>query len=506
MIDLALKPYSMKFTYRCAIVSQRINTLYNRIKRTTVTTMTALIFLKKRAYLLVAFLIAACQPIPPTDEPESPAGHSVSDAPITITADSVTLTSDHILSIKPSRYQPSLGLQGIIEPIKKTTLIAAHPIYVETILVNEGQWVEKGTPLFFVRRLDATSEFVPSDSPTSDHLVDNPSSKNSLSTDPLSTDSSSKKPSSTSKAMADHQAAQNANDTKPKETAQTNSETTVRPKSDQVDAIKTGTANQEKSSAVVDKNGDKVSRDETNNHAANDNATNDNAANDSGAINDKSDNADNTASLLPQDTLITVSASFSGRVEHLYIKADQKLAARTSLLQLNDETKLRFVASLPIQTESQLSVGQTVNFTAESMSDTFTGQVSKLVTDAEPNTLLLYVNIIENEMSRDKLLPSMKVTGRVNYGQIEVGTIVPEQALHDVNLTALQIPPHKPLNPISANVWIIGQDQRLTRQSVEVIEYNPTSKQYLIAGISNDSLICLASLPIDSKGKKVIVS
>lgn len=56
---------------------------------------------------------------------------------------------------------------------------------------------------------------------------------------------------------------------------------------------------------------------------------------------------------------------------------------------------------------------------------------------------------------------------------------------------------------MTANVWIIGQDQRLMRRPIEVVEYNPTTKQYLIAGISNDSLICLADLPIDSNGKKL---
>ena len=125
---------------------------------------------------------------------------------------------------------------------------------------------------------------------------------------------------------------------------------------------------------------------------------------------------------------------------------------------------------------------------------------------SQPKKLLVYVNVIDNEASRDKLLPDMKVTGRVNYGQIDVGTIVPKRALHDVDLTELQTSPYKPLSPLTANVWIIGQDQRLTRQPIEVVEYDPITKQYLIAGISNDSLICLADLPADAKGKKVNVS
>ena len=114
--------------------------------------------------------------------------------------------------------------------------------------------------------------------------------------------------------------------------------------------------------------------------------------------------------------------------------------------------------------------------------------------------------MVNNEVSRHQLLPGMKVTGRVDYGQIEVGTIVPKRALHNVDLTELHAPPYKPLRSLSANIWIIGQDQRLTSQPIEVIEYDPLTKQYLIAGITNDSLICLANLSIESEGKKVVVS
>ncbi|MER2163044.1 MAG: HlyD family efflux transporter periplasmic adaptor subunit, partial [Psychrobacter alimentarius] len=194
------------------------------------------------------------------------------------------------------------------------------------------------------------------------------------------------------------------------------------------------------------------------------------------------------------------------RVEGLQVKAEDQLAARTPLLQLNDETQLHFVSLLPIQVKPQLSIGQTVNFSVNGQSDNFTGQISKLTTTSQPKKLLVHVDVIENKASRATLLPNMKVIGRVDYGQIDVGTIVPKRALHDVDLTELQKPPYKPLRPLTANVWIIGQDQRLMRRPIEVVEYNPTTKQYLIAGISNDSLICLADLPVDSNGKKVIVS
>ncbi len=176
------------------------------------------------------------------------------------------------------------------------------------------------------------------------------------------------------------------------------------------------------------------------------------------------------------------------------------------LLQLSDDRNLRFIATLPIQAESQLSIGQNVNFTVTGLTDNFTGQVSKLTVNQQTNKLLVNVHVVKNDVSRGKLRPNMAVSGRVDYGQIEVGTVVPEQGIHDVDLAELKKPPYKPLSPLTANVWIIKQDQRLTRQAVEVIEYDPSTGQYLIAGVSNDSLICLADLPLETAGKKAVIS
>ncbi len=392
--------------------------------------MTAFQWLKKSPYLLSILLLLACQPSPPTDEPVTAENSETVDNPLIISDSTVTMTPDHILSIKPSRYQPSLGLQGNIQPIKQSQFVAAQPLYVEQVLVSEGQQVEKDAPLLIVRRLDMTNKTPPKRS------------------DEINTETDGNAAPQTKSAAKDP--ATEKTSPRPDKTKQTTIE--------EADA---------------------------------DAAT---------------DTSDDDASEHSSYQLITVRASFAGRVAQLNAAAGHQLAARTSLLQIADETKLYFVATVPIQAEPQLSVGQTVNFTTAELTDQFTGQVSKLVEAPHPKKLLVHVNVIDNESSRKKLLPKMQVTGRVNYGQIDVGTIVPRRALHDVNLTELHSPPYKPLRPLAANVWIIGQDQRLTRQPVEIIEFNPTSQQYLIAGISNDSLICLADLPLDSKGKKVIVS
>ncbi|MGP4734580.1 MULTISPECIES: efflux RND transporter periplasmic adaptor subunit [unclassified Psychrobacter] len=406
--------------------------------------MTASRHLRKSLYLFSMLFIAACQPSSINKSAVTDTEAETADTPLIITSDSVTMTPEHILSIKPSRYQPSLGLQGNIEPIKQTTFVAVHPIRIEKTLVSEGQWVEKGTPLLVFRRVGTASK-------TED--LKKPEQVNSESED--------------------------ANQNTPENTQNSDAESAqAAPDADIAVARKTNNDKTLEANSAID--------------------TDSNITNQNADI--------NTAKQDTPYNSITIHASFSGRVESLSADAGQQLAARASLLQISDETKLHFMATLPIQAKPQLSVGQTVNFTAEGISDKFTGQVSKLVSTSQPKKLLVYVNVIDNEVSRDKLLPNMKVTGRVNYGQIDVGTIVPRRALHDVDLTELQTPPYMPLQPLTANVWIIGQDQRLTRQPIEVVEYDPTTQQYLIAGVSNDSLICLADLPVDSKGKKVIVS
>ncbi|KAA0938598.1 efflux RND transporter periplasmic adaptor subunit [Psychrobacter sp. ANT_H59] len=383
--------------------------------------------LKKSVYILSALFLIACQPTSPTEVLSSDNNEPV-DIPL-ISADSVTITPDHILSIKPTRYQPSLGLQGRIEPIKQINLMAAQPLTVEQVLVSDNQWVKKGTPLVTVRRQEILNKAIGSD----------------------------------------------------------NTETNIEAE------LNTTASNADGASTSDNTSQPSVLNKKTN------------VINDNNRAELASNSKDRTTAKQSSD-LITLRARFSGRVENLSVQAGQKIEAQTVLLKLSDETELHFISTLPIEAESQISVGQTVNFTAEDRVDKFTGQVSKVQAVKQPMQLLVYVNVINNEVSRNQLAPDMQVTGRVDYGQIEVGTIVPKIALHNVDLTQIQVPPYKPLRSLTANIWIIGQDQRLTRQPIEVIEYDPLTKQYLIAGISSDSLICLANLPIESKGKKVVVS
>lgn len=409
--------------------------------------------LKKSICLLSAALIIACQPSSPTSDVTAENSEAF-DTKLLIRADSITMTPDHILSIKPTRYQPSLGLEGDIEPIKQVNLIAAQALTVEQVLVKKNQRIKKGAPLFTVRRQTAPIKPIGA---AAQSTSEEASTINSTEAEGHNNAATKPEPS----AVNNTQASPNDTAVNSKNALKTNADTSLAKETDNV------------------------------------------ASNDG---NEKIDN--NQASISPEqsDNLLTVRASFSGRIEKLYVKKGQQVAPRQPLLTLSDGTELHFIASLPIEAKSQISVGQTVNFTADGLIDKFTGQVSKLTVTDLPKQLLVYVNVVNNEVSRNQIKPGMEVTGRVDYGQIEVGTIVPKRALHNVDLTVLHKPPYKPLRPLSANVWIIKQNQRLTRQPVEVIEYDPLTKQYLIAGITNDSLICLANLPDESEGKKAVVS
>lgn len=400
--------------------------------------MTLSVCFKSSAFILSALLVFACQPRPADDGQLNHATNESADSPLIINDDSVIMTPDYILSIKSSRYQPSLGLQGKIEPIKQAKFVTAQDIIVEEVLVEEGKWVEAGTALLKVRRQIAQDK-------QTDISIQPSSSASAMDKDKeqLTTESSKAKNLSS------------------KETTGNKDE---------------ATENQPTATQAL-------------------------SAQSTTSVTSKGINSSEN----PYE-LITVNAEFSGRVEKLYAKIGQQLTARQPLLTLSDKTDLHFIAVLPMQAEPQLSVGQSVNFVAEGMTDKFTGQVSKLKASGQPAKLLVYVSVINEETSRHKLQAHTMVTGRVDYGQIEVGTIVPERALHDVDLKSLKSPPFQPLNSLKANVWIIGQDQRFTRQPVQVIEYNPSTGQYLIAGINNDSLIFLANLPKDSVGKKAVVS
>lgn len=366
---------------------------------------------------------------------------------VIIGEDSVTITQDHLLNIKFKRYQPSLGLNGTTFSSDLTTLTSPAPLAIDSILVDPGQWVKQGDPLIRVVVIDADT-----------------GDKSAAATDTATSHPSNGDTGNTSSSpVSNRSAAKDAQD----------------------------------NAANIENN---------NNKAAESSASKPDPTSAPLTMSDKPAKVATLPSRYKRGQILIIKAPFSGQIDHLYVSKGNQIAANLPLIKLSNPHKLKFIGSLPIEAKPQLSIGQNVNFSVEGISGSFTGQLSKMTPAKNPNQMFVHVDIISTEENKDLLTSGMSVAGRIDYGQIEVGTTVPKAGIHDADLSALSRPPYRAKVPIKANVWIIQQDQRLARQQVEVIEYDPATEQYLVVGISNDSLICLAPLPAESAGKKVIVS
>lgn len=244
--------------------------------------------------------------------------------------------------------------------------------------------------------------------------------------------------------------------------------------------------------------------------------------------------ADNT-----KETLI-IKAPFRGKIKTVHAKENAYVTSNAVLLSLESDDAFSFVGSLPTVFSDQLRIGQSVNFSikksrqasetpstpkpntpkdAEPLSltqsaaqtvpakttQTLTGQIADI--KPHPNTpehSLVTVHMLPE--SNHALSGGVSLGGRVNYGDLSVGTLVPRHAIKDApDLELLKKPPYTPAFPLPAKIWVIGQDARLALKAVEVVAYKPANDRYLVSGVSQDSLIATAELPFSADGYTVRV-
>lgn len=226
--------------------------------------------------------------------------------------------------------------------------------------------------------------------------------------------------------------------------------------------------------------------------------------------------ADNpTLALLPNQNPskpIVVYAPFSGTVSSLHAKAGMAIQKDSLLLSLDDNRVFEFVSFLPKAYEAYLTVGQTVNFAIQStqiaqdrlqeltqaQTQSFAGQVID-ITPTQDQKLAVKVHIVANDDT--PLQKGQQVAGHIDYGDLTQGVIVPDFAIADgTSFLHLKNPPHKPPTPLNAHIWVIRQDGKLKRTPVKIIEYDPNLQRYLVAGLSQDSLLTSANLPNHADG------
>lgn len=187
-------------------------------------------------------------------------------------------------------------------------------------------------------------------------------------------------------------------------------------------------------------------------------------------------------------------------------KLNYPITQGQTLLTIGDTSQLQLIGTLPLSTKSQLSVGRSVNFTVFDVKTEFTGQISHITPAADGKNLIVRAPLIAGEKNPAALEPGMRAAMSIDYGQIELGVRLPASGIFEADLTKLSAKQPRPTNPVKGYVWVIEQDQRLSYTPVEVVQYFADSDKYLVHGISNDSLVCLADLPKDSDGKIISVN
>ncbi len=204
-------------------------------------------------------------------------------------------------------------------------------------------------------------------------------------------------------------------------------------------------------------------------------------------------------------------------VYELNIKAKDSVKTNDTLLTINDDSLFEFVSILPKTYQDHLKIGQQVNFTVKTTNTpqseleemkayhehTFAGQVA-IITPINDKQLSVTVYILPKDDV--KLRQGLQVGGRINYGSLDIGVVIPDYALSDgTSLTELKTPPFKPATPLLAHIWTIHQDGTLHLAEVQVVAYRPDTDRYLITGMRGDCLIVTANLPKSAEGKYVKV-
>ncbi len=370
---------------------------------------------------------------------------------IFITDESITVQPEHIAHIKSERYQPSLSLYGRLTPIKQSFIRAPQNIKLLQVAVDNQEMVSKGQLLFTALPVADTN------------------------TKPLKQDDKH----ITSTKHTDNTIPQPI---APKHT--TSQHLTPQPTEDTIDISY--------DTAYHDINRKRVKP-------------------------------------------ISIVAPFAGKVQHLYYQQDKVVnnfaptVVRNNqpLMILSDESDWQFISLLPAYTQSKLSIGQHVNFSPRldnkkssnnknHNSVKLTGQISDIATHKN-KAMSVTVRVLPDDNRPFPLKQGLPVQGKVDYGQIEVGTLIAQSGVHPIlthetygglatDLSVFSQPNAHVVAPVKAYVWIVNHDRQLKRQVVDVISFDKQSKQYLVAGIPSEVLICLVDLPRSAQGRLLKVS
>lgn len=384
-----------------------------------------------------------------------------SETLIEISEDKVVVDQSLIQTSSPERYQPSYNLQGALIPVFSSEVKSAYPVLEAAIQVKKGDVVKQGQPLAEIKS-EVSETLVPFIANEFLDVYVDGKQVPVKADNPLTTRSNNK--------AKDAQAVNEAD------------------KPSSADAAGKETA-EDKASA----NPKKVENEK-----------------------DKTSEVDETEAPLVTVTLI-LKSPIDGTITDITEATESKSETETETKTEDSETgspiitvantqRLQLEGTLPLSTKSQLSVGKPVYFTVLELQKEFTGQISYISPNPGSNTLTVRAPLVPGENNKALLKPGMQASMQIEYGQIELGVRVPRSAIHEAKLDSLTKKRPRPNSPIKGYVWIVEQDQSLAYTPIEVVQYFADSDQFLVSGISNESIICLADLPKNSAGKKLSVN
>lgn len=181
---------------------------------------------------------------------------------------------------------------------------------------------------------------------------------------------------------------------------------------------------------------------------------------------------------------------FDGTIDQQFVQAGDEVLAESTLLNVVDTKTLDMVSLAPVSIKSYLHIGTTVQLnTQNTQQGHFSGQISQI--DEEQNLLKIHIRI-KPKPNQAPLALGQSVYGSLDYGQSAVAGLVPYLAISNEQGKALsltQFHPPRPALPVKGYIWLIKQDHTLHKKLVDVIEYRQASNQFLVTGVSEDSLV-----------------
>ncbi|WP_114144966.1 efflux RND transporter periplasmic adaptor subunit [Moraxella porci] len=208
-----------------------------------------------------------------------------------------------------------------------------------------------------------------------------------------------------------------------------------------------------------------------------------------------------------QSDELHLTAEFDGTITQLHAVSGTHYPKKTPLVEIQDLNALKFISRLSATLMDYIKVGDAVTFGVDGV--THTGQISQVVSASNDNRLIDVHVMIPLEPAQDPNdLLGRSVVGHIDYGQIQVGVMMPKMAVYDAQMNAIDLepfakPPHKPESPIDGQIWVIKQNHRLALSPVKLLEYYPKNQQFLVQGITEDSLVVTQPLPKEARDQEV---